>query len=454
MTGIKDYSTVASNNTSLFPEGMSPSSVNDSARQVQADIRTWYNTAEWQDLGNIPTYVSTTSFSVTGDQTAFYLVGRRIRISDSSTLYGTISVSAYTSLTTVTVVLDSGSISASITAVAVGVISVPAGGTGSSIKGSAIGDVTSTSNITDNAVVRGDGGAKGVQTSLMTISDTGVGSGLIAANIGDAGFTLTTSGGIVLSSNAPRFHWHESDGGSDAKLWREECNGGNLTRTTLTDAGGTPVIFHQTTRSGNSVTGQSWTNGSGYFNFNSGTGIRVDTATAAASPAAGDVNAKRLLVNGVQQNAIGTNTATTSGTSVDFASSLPAGIKKITVVLNDVSTSGTSHKLLQLGDSGGIENTAYISTSGRLDGSTDITSSTAGFVIYTQGATDTAAVVITLFNVTGNTWIASHAGSLAAARGIFGGGSKSLSATLDRLRLTTVGGADTFDAGSINIFYD
>jgi hypothetical protein len=35
----------------------------------------------------------------------------------------------------------------------------------------------------------------------------------------------------------------------------------------------------------------------------------------------------------------------------------------------------------------------------------------------------------------------------------FGGG-KSLSATLDRVRITTVNGTDTFDAGSINILYE
>lgn len=37
----------------------------------------------------------------------------------------------------------------------------------------AVGNVTSSANLTDNAVVRGDGGAKGVQTSTMLISDAG-----------------------------------------------------------------------------------------------------------------------------------------------------------------------------------------------------------------------------------------------------------------------------------------
>jgi hypothetical protein len=38
--------------------------------------------------------------------------------------------------------------------------------------------------------------------------------------------------------------------------------------------------------------------------------------------------------------------------------------------------------------------------------------------------------------------------------GITGGGSVSLSGSLDRLRLTTTGGTDTFDNGTINILYE
>jgi hypothetical protein len=34
------------------------------------------------------------------------------------------------------------------------------------------------------------------------------------------------------------------------------------------------------------------------------------------------------------------------------------------------------------------------------------------------------------------------------------GGSVTLSGTLDRVRITTVSGTDTFDAGSINILYE
>jgi len=36
----------------------------------------------------------------------------------------------------------------------------------------------------------------------------------------------------------------------------------------------------------------------------------------------------------------------------------------------------------------------------------------------------------------------------------FSAGVKALSGTLDRVRITTVNGTDTFDAGSINILYE
>jgi hypothetical protein len=78
----------------------------------------------WSAFTGTPTRTSATTFTLTGDQTATFQVGRRLKFTDSSTLYGTITVSAYTTLTTVTVVLDSGSLSASLTAVYTSVISV------------------------------------------------------------------------------------------------------------------------------------------------------------------------------------------------------------------------------------------------------------------------------------------------------------------------------------------
>ncbi|WP_421782602.1 hypothetical protein [Kiloniella litopenaei] len=99
---------------------MAPSQVNDVMRQIMADVRAHAEDGGWLDWGHTPTYVATDKFSVPGDQTAAYTVGRRVRITDSGTKYGTITAASYTSLTTVTIELDSGTLS-SPSAVALGV---------------------------------------------------------------------------------------------------------------------------------------------------------------------------------------------------------------------------------------------------------------------------------------------------------------------------------------------
>jgi hypothetical protein len=148
-----------------------------------------------------------------------------------------------------------------------------------------------------------------------------------------------------------------------------------------------------------------------------------------------------------------TEQASTSGTSVDFTD-IPSWVKRITVMFNGVSTSGTSSILIQLGDSGGIENTGYLGSAAIAGLST--TSYTAGFGIESVGA---AAAVrhgsLVLTNISANTWVASTAMSRSDfAYAMCGGGSKATSATLDRIRITTVNGTDTFDAGTINILYE
>ena len=62
--------------------------------------------AEWV-AGPVATYIGATSFSLVGDQTSIFHVGRRIKATDSSgTDYGAITATAYSSLTTVTVAMD------------------------------------------------------------------------------------------------------------------------------------------------------------------------------------------------------------------------------------------------------------------------------------------------------------------------------------------------------------
>lgn len=79
--------------------------------------------SQWVSSGVTPTYVSATQFSVLGDKTSTFLVDRRVKIVETAgTVYGYISASAYTTLTTVTVVLDSGTLDTGISSVQVGIL--------------------------------------------------------------------------------------------------------------------------------------------------------------------------------------------------------------------------------------------------------------------------------------------------------------------------------------------
>lgn len=159
---------------------------------------------------------------------------------------------------------------------------------------------------------------------------------------------------------------------------------------------------------------------------------------------------------------LGTPVASTSGTSIDFTS-LPAGTKRITVNFIGVSTNGTSIPQIQIGDSGGVEASGYTSLAASYvaTGGANINTSTAGFTLkgFAVAATNTlhGSVVLTLENSTNNTWSAFGVlhNSTAAVDVTHLSGSKSLSpGPLDRVRITTAGGTDTFDAGEINITYE
>lgn len=124
MAGVKDYSTTAGSNTSLFPEGMTPSSVNDGMRQVQADIRSLAEDMEWFNWGDSPSRASSTTFKIATNVTTRYAVNRRIKCYDGSTLYGTITASSYSNPdTTVTVGLDTGSLTTSLSSVSLAILS-------------------------------------------------------------------------------------------------------------------------------------------------------------------------------------------------------------------------------------------------------------------------------------------------------------------------------------------
>jgi hypothetical protein len=144
---------------------------------------------------------------------------------------------------------------------------------------------------------------------------------------------------------------------------------------------------------------------------------------------------------------------TASGTSVDFTG-IPSWARRITVMLSGVSTNGTSVPLIQIG-AGSITTSGYVG--GGWTSNTSNSNSTTGFI--TGGAFNgsfTKHGIATITTLGSNLWLCSYAGGWGGTSGTgdAAGGSITLSGTLDRVRITTVNGTDTFDAGTINILYE
>jgi hypothetical protein len=152
-----------------------------------------------------------------------------------------------------------------------------------------------------------------------------------------------------------------------------------------------------------------------------------------------------------------TAVASTSGTSIDFTG-IPAWVERITISMAGFSTNGASLPQIQIG-SGSIDATSYTSSANWMGNSVAGPGygSTTGFAIASVSGTNVLNVSFVLTLVGSNLWLGTNVGGFIQT-GVFftlsGGGIKTTSGTLDRVRITTVNGTDTFDAGSINIMYE
>ena len=148
---------------------------------------------------------------------------------------------------------------------------------------------------------------------------------------------------------------------------------------------------------------------------------------------------------------------TTSGTSIDF-SGIPAGVKRVTVLFNAVSINSAVSMIVQIGASGGIETTGYVSASYiAANTGANYANYTTGYGIFYDNATFNFSGSMVIQNISGNIWVANATlGSGQALTGlvVWSGGTKTLAGTLDRVRLTTTTGTPTFDNGSVNVFYE
>jgi hypothetical protein len=188
----------------------------------------------------------------------------------------------------------------------------------------------------------------------------------------------------------------------------------------------------------------------------------IDGATTRAivGPAQGRVvcNGTLFRTSGFSSATItlGTQQNTTSGTSIDFTG-IPSSVNRITAMFNGISTNGTSNYQLQIG-SGSVVTTGYTSYCANVDGTnaTSIATSTSAYLLKVGGisAASVGSGVAVLTRINGNTWVCSSSFNLGTAINSVQNGVLALGGAIDRLRLTTAGGTDTFDAGTMNISWE
>jgi hypothetical protein len=145
--------------------------------------------------------------------------------------------------------------------------------------------------------------------------------------------------------------------------------------------------------------------------------------------------------------------ASTSGTSIDFTG-IPIWAKRITIMFNGHSTNGLSLHLVQIG-SGSVVTSGYRSGHSYGGGSSGGYNTSSGFGFAASNSNDVFSghMVITLLG--GNTYVSSHSLGFSSSTTVgVGGGTVVANGIIDRVRITTVNGTDTFDAGSINIMYE
>jgi hypothetical protein len=167
-----------------------------------------------------------------------------------------------------------------------------------------------------------------------------------------------------------------------------------------------------------------------------------------------------MAVNGVSSNIVqGTAVASTSGTTITFTG-IPSWAKRITLMLYNASTSGTSGYKVLIGPSGGVETSGYLGEADVQSGATNANLSTSFYVIG-SGSLSAASVIhgrIELYNHSGNIWICTsqlgRSDGTGTGSSFYLSGSKSLAGVLTQVQLSTGNDTDTFDAGSINILYE
>ena len=272
-----------------------------------------------------------------------------------------------------------------------------------------------------------------ISRNISVMAQGASSSGILAGGYGGLGASIspTTAGNVLFTADG-------SVWSSMAKIVRGTSVSTATTSFTASISGTTITVT--AVASGTIAVGQLIT----------GTGVTAGTTITALGTGSGSTGTYTVSTS----QTVASTTITIVG--VDFTG-IPSWAKRITVMLVGVSVSGISQIQVQIG-SGSMTTTGYTSAASKNQGSVlAVVTSTTGF---TTGGANAANLHYTTFNIvnpSGFVYQLFGNGNINSAGTFsvyFASGTVTLSGVIDRLRITTVNGTDTFDAGSVNILYE
>jgi hypothetical protein len=406
-------------------------------------------------------------------------------------VYGVISITAYAALTTVTVVLDSGVLDAGLSSVSLGLLT--ADNTSSPILKDSNFRVSGSINSTKKLAFEVDTNVSASSTVTITAQNVSGTNSLVENDIQPLDATVASSA-ITFTLNPTALAFRSStltDGtvtvislnsaismvlSNGSSLGFTASQNGRIAVLALNNAGTVELAVCNANGQNNlnesaliSTTAEGGVGAADSGNVIYSTTVKSNVAFRVVgyidiTPAALFAwTASPTLKQGAGGNSlfhIGnplvTQAITLSGTSVDFTN-IPSWVKRIDINIAGLSTNaaGAASPVIQIGDTGGISATGYLGTvwsSSVASGTTPTTSFQLFTGVFATATTMHGIVTLSRADMATNTWAASASLGLSNAAGLFAiGMSKPLTNVLDRVRITTTNGTDTFDAGTVSL---
>ena len=341
-------------------------------------------------------------------------------------------------------------------------LAVAHGGTGAStltdggvLLGAGTGAVTAMAVLSNGQMIVGDGTGDPVAESGGTLRTS---IGVDAAGT-DNSTNVTLAGSLdYLTLSGQQITRGAIGLTTDVSGTLPIANGG----TNATSAGAALTALGAAARGANSditsITGlttdltvaQGGTGASSHTNNNVLIGAGTSAITSVAPSTSGNV----LTSNGSAWTSAAAGGGPTFATAVNPSgvasvtfTGIPSGVNTVTVGVFDLDFSASETFEVQIGDSGGIETSGYLSSVGSQSESTNHTDA---FVTQNSGMSAEARGLFHLFRVDGNKWVYSSGASGNSQNN--GSGMKLLSGTLTQLRVKT-GLGNNMSNGVIRISY-